>query len=222
MCIEVSKSFKQPALRSRKTMINLLLMRLLPLILFGFILSGCSKQADPGVATPPPSAYPGFKEYLIPKGSNYARQNEYHAFRASQLSFSAVFDSSAIYQTNDPENQEDINKLFGVSDGNTHHQDNSARFGWNWNGKEIQIHAYCYAGGIRENKLMGIAEIGKTYNYSIKADKSRYIFQFENKIEYLNRDITDSVLNGYSLYPYFGGNETAPHDISVYLKETPQ
>jgi hypothetical protein len=186
------------------------------------ILSGCSKHSDTPDSTPPPAKYPGFKQYDIPQGSNYSRQNEYHAFRASELSFSAIFDSSAIYQTANPVNQADINKLYGVSDGNTHHQDNSARFGWNWNGKEVQVYAYCYAGSVRENKLLGRADIGKSYNYTIKAEKGRYVFQFDNKVEYMYRYISDSVLNGYSLYPYFGGDETAPHDIRVYLKETPQ
>ena len=197
-------------------------MRSLGAILFVLFLSGCSKQSDPGDGVQPPSKYPGFKEYFIPKGSNYSRQNEYHAFRGPELSFAAIFDSSAIYQTVDPVNQADINKLYGVSDGNTHHQDNSARFGWNWNGKEIQLYAYCYAGSVREYKYIGTTEIGQAHSYSIRVDNSQYIFQFDNKIEYMHREITDSVLNGYSLYPYFGGDETAPHDVRIYLKETPQ
>ena len=191
-------------------------------ILIVLLLPGCSKKSEPGDNLPPPSTYTGFKEFFIPQGSNYSLQNDYQAFRGPALKFAAIFDSTAIYQTKNPINQADINKLYGVSDGNTHHQENSARFGWNWNGKEIQVHAYCYAGGIRENKLIGISDIGKPHTYSIKADKKRYIFQFDNKIEYMNRVITDSVLNGYSLYPYFGGDETAPHNIRIYLDETPQ
>jgi hypothetical protein len=197
-------------------------MRSLAALLFVLSLLGCSKHSDTGDSMPPTSKYPGFKEYFIPEGSNYSRQNEYHAFRASELSFAAIFDSSAIYSTVDPANQADINKLFGVSDGNTHHQENSARFGWNWNGKAVQVHAYCYAGGVRANKLLATVDIGTSHSYSIRVDGSHYIFQFDNKIENMDRQITDSVLNGYSLYPYFGGDETAPHDIRIYLKETPQ
>ena len=197
-------------------------MRNLAAILLVLFLLGCSKHSDSVEDVPPASKYPGFKEYFIPGGPNYSRQNEYHAFRARELSFSAIFDSSAIYRTVDPANQADINKLYGVSDGNSHHQENSARFGWNWNGKELQVHAYCYAGGVRENKLIGTATIGQSHSYSIRAEDSRYVFQFDNKIEYMHREVSDSVLNGYSLYPYFGGDETAPHDIRVYLKETPQ
>jgi len=198
------------------------MMRNLAAILLVLFLLGCGKHSDPVENAPPASKYPGFKEYFIPQGSNYSRQNEYHAFRAGELSFSAIFDSSAIYQTVDPDNQADINKLYGVSDGNSHHQENSARFGWNWNGKELQVHAYCYAGGVRENKLIATATIGQSHSYSIRAEGSQYVFQFDNKIEYMHREVSDSVLNGYSLYPYFGGDETAPHDIRVYLKETPQ
>jgi hypothetical protein len=185
-------------------------------------LFACNKSNVTGDDIAPPPKYPGFTAFFIPQGANYCQQNEYHAFRGRQLSFAAIFDSSAIYTTANPANQADINKLYGVSDGNTHHQQNSARFGWNWNGKEIQVHAYCYAGGVRSYQLLGTAEIGKTYQYSIKADSSRYIFQFDDKVEYMNRVIKDSVLNGYSLYPYFGGDEPAPHAIRIYLKETNQ
>ncbi|HSB94248.1 MAG TPA: hypothetical protein VLC28_14085 [Flavitalea sp.] len=197
-------------------------MRKLAVFLAVLIQFGCSKHSDPVEDMPPVSKYPGYKEYFIPKGANYSQQNEYHSFRAPELNFSAIFDSSAIYQTKDPGNQADINKLYGVSDGNTHHQDNSARFGWNWNGHAIQIHAYCYAGSVREFKWIGNVQPGEPHSYSIRIDNSHYIFQFDNKVEYMHREIRDSVLNGYSLYPYFGGDETAPHDIRIYLKETPQ
>jgi len=190
------------------------------ILLLGLLIS-CSKETGSGNDITPPPKYPGFKEFFIPQGANYCQDNEYRAFRAPQLSFAAIFDSSAIYTTTNPANQADINKLYGVSDGNTHHQQNSARFGWNWNGNEIQVHAYCYAGGVRSNKLLGSAEIGKTYHYSITADSGRYIFQFEDKIDYMTRVIRDTVLNGYSLYPYFGGDEPAPHAIRIYIQDKP-
>ena len=35
----------------------------------------------------------------------------------------------------------------------------------------------------------------------------------------MNRGCRDSSMTGYKLYPYFGGNKTAPHDIKIKVEE---
>ena len=35
----------------------------------------------------------------------------------------------------------------------------------------------------------------------------------------LPRTSATSKAEGYKLYPYFGGDESAPHDIFIYIKE---
>lgn len=185
------------------------------------MLISCSKEKGDD-ALPPGERYPGFTTYTIPKGEHYATNNSYKPFRDRAVHFQAIFDSSAIYTTISGSNQSDINKLFGVSDGNTHHQLNSARFGWDWNGQAIEIHAYCYADGTRSSRLIGTAEIGKIYEYSLMADSGTYRFNFDSREVRMTRTVRDSVFNGYTLYPYFGGDEPAPHEVKVYLKELNQ
>ncbi|MER3497486.1 MAG: hypothetical protein C4308_02025 [Chitinophagaceae bacterium] len=55
--------------------------------------------------------------------------------------------------------------------------------------------------------------IGSEYNCSIKLNGNKYIFT----VNYITVDIprasTTATAKGYKLYPYFGGAETAPHDI---------
>ncbi|HEX8314904.1 MAG TPA: hypothetical protein VF609_07925, partial [Flavisolibacter sp.] len=48
---------------------------------------------------------PAFQQFIIPKGQHFATGNNLRAVETSELKFVVKFDSSAIYQTTDPENQ---------------------------------------------------------------------------------------------------------------------
>src|SRR5690606_41284654 len=65
---------------------------------------------------------------------------------------SSDLDSSCVYKNPHPENQDDINKLYGFSDCTSLHHANSARFGWNWKDGALRIHAYCYVDSVRQYK----------------------------------------------------------------------
>lgn len=73
----------------------------------------------------------------------------------AELKFVVKFDSSAIYNTVDPSNQYDINKLYGFSDNDSLHQRYSARFGWRWSDNALRIFAYVYNSGVRSSKELG-------------------------------------------------------------------
>ena len=64
------------------------------------------------------------------------------------MSFKVKFESSAIYQTADPVNQYDIDKLFGFSEGYNHHL-NSARLGWAWHTNALHLYGNVYSDSIR-------------------------------------------------------------------------
>jgi len=70
----------------------------------------------------------------------------------TEVAYRITFDNSAIYTTQDPANQADINKLFGLSDCSSHHQTNSGRFGWRWYSNQLEIHAYNYVSGVRQTQ----------------------------------------------------------------------
>ncbi|MDB5255606.1 MAG: hypothetical protein JWM14_301 [Chitinophagaceae bacterium] len=182
------------------------------LIIFSFL--GCSKKTD----DPSPPSFNG-KKYTIAPGAH--ETSDPIVFKTtSELKFKAKFDSSAIYTTIDPSNQDDTNKLLGLSDCGTLHQTNSARFGWRWVNNQLEIMAYCYIGEIRPEPVrVAIVELNTVNTYSIAFKSDRYIFTVNdtNKVE-VPKSCDYNGLR-YKLYPYFGGDEPAPHEINIWIEE---
>ncbi|MDX5422996.1 MAG: hypothetical protein LPK14_12135, partial [Hymenobacteraceae bacterium] len=118
----------------------------------------------------------------------------------------------------DPANQADINKLYGLSDCSTDHHTNSARFGWRWYENRLEIHAYTYLNTVRRSALIGTVALGAPATYELQLKDGEYLFILNGKRLALPRACTGKG-EGYQLYPYFGGDETAPHDISIVIKE---
>jgi hypothetical protein len=115
-------------------------------------------------------------------------------------------------------NQADINKLYGVSDCGTEHHTNSARFGWRWLNGQLEIHAYTYQNKKRNTAYIGTVALGKPSIFEIKIEDNRYTFSLNDKKVVMERNCTGTG-EGYQLYPYFGGDEVAPHDITISIKE---
>ena len=183
------------------------------------LLCGCRKEnVSQNSATFSPSAT-SFKEYIIPKGEHYATDNAVKAVEISELKFAVKFDSSAVYQTADAENQYDINKLYGFADNGALHQQFSARFGWRWSDGALRLFAYTYNNGVRDSKELGTVKIGEEAHCSVKVSGEQYLFALNDKVETMPRLSTTEKAKGYQLYPYFGGDETAPHEVRIGIKE---
>lgn len=158
--------------------------------------------------------------YLIKAGNHYCQQSRLEYTTKSKLVFLATFNESATYKTADPAKQSDINKLYGFSDCNSSHQTNSARFGWNWYNDSLRIYAYYYRSGVMYSQPMGIAQVNQTNLYKIQIQSGQYIFSFNDNQYIATRGCTDTTtLERYQLYPYFGGTEVAPHDITITIQE---
>ena len=194
------------------------------LILIAF--SSCQKSAD--IANPIKTDVPtptltlptsSTVEYTIKKGEQYCDKNSFQQVSISELKFTVRFDSSAIYQTIDASNQGDINKLYGFSDNNAAHHEFSARFGWRWNNNQLQIFAYNYNNGVMSFQQMGTVNIGEENNCSIKVVGKIYVFTLNQTSITMPRASTTATGSGYKLYPYFGGDEMAPHDIRIWIRE---
>ena len=185
------------------------------------VLFSCNKE-NPVLKTThggPVVAATQFTKYTIRQGQNYCDGNILTATSYSQLNFVAKFDSSAIYTNVNPDNQLDINKLYGFSDNNSTHQMFSARFGWGWSNNALRLYSYVYNDGIRISKELGTVAIGAENNCSIKVNPKSYVFSLNGKVDSLPRTSTTVKATGYKLYPYYGGNETAPHNIYIWIKE---
>ena len=132
--------------------------------------------------------------------------------------FKVQFDSSAIYTSVDPVNQYDINKLYGFTEGQDPHL-NSARIGWAFNDGKLRLYAYAYNNQQRLSQEIGTVNIGETINCAIKLDSLNYIFNVNEKQVKLRRAQAGVTAQGYRLFPYFGGDEVAPHPIRIMIKD---
>lgn len=138
-------------------------------------------------------------------------------------SIRAYFSPMCAYQIS--ENYDQVNKLFGFSEG--FHHWNSARIGWRCtDGRLIELVAYCYIDGVRVIKPMIKCRTEAWVFCNIQNKSGKYVFKALSP----NQSITVSVdkskklsiysffkLFMYKLYPYFGGKIAAPQDMSIYI-----
>lgn len=161
--------------------------------------------------------YPWLIPIALPK---WVRKNS-----ETTISGEFMFTESCIYDLHD-EDQWDVNKLMGFSIGH-HHKCNSFRFGWrpNKNMDKISIVAYEYRNSIRQ-KTLPITEVGlnEWHRYELSYDSNiiRTRYSIDNRIfaDLTGETIRKSFGLGYTLGVYFGGNEKAPHDISIFKRKT--
>lgn len=197
---------------------NVLVFGLCCLLLL--VQSGCSKNGSESAN----AVISEYVKYIIAAGKQYCDKNPYVPISLEELKFIVKFDSTAIYKTKDTLSQHSINKLYGFSDNNAQHHEFSARFGWRWKNNELHLFTYVYNNSMSIldwSKDLGKVEIGAEINCSIKVNADTYVFTMNGKSEALPRAAKTAKAEGYKLYPYFGGNETAPHDITIWIKELP-
>lgn len=118
------------------------------------------------------------------------------------------------------EDMADTNKLFGMGFlWGLHHTD-SARFGWLYDSAsdKIKLVAYSYVAKERIMKDICLAPFNTKITCKLSLENSKYCFTvywnssplYIEKIPYSHKKKL-----AYYLQLYFGGNQTAPHDINV-------
>jgi RimJ/RimL family protein N-acetyltransferase len=119
----------------------------------------------------------------------------------------------------DPALQSHKNKLLGFSERNSLHHENSARFAWQWDNDRLEIFAYCYADGVREEQFVGVVNLNEYNRYEIEVGIGQYIFRLNsNEPVYMKRGGTCTMGLYYKLWPYFGGSVPAPHTVHIVVK----
>ena len=159
----------------------------------------------------------GFRIYTIKKGKHRSGIR-YNTTRSNSLNIEVIFDESAEYATVDSLNQYDVNKLWGVSDCGTDHHDNSIRFGWRWLNGKIEILWYKREDGVFTFEKITDVNINETNHMNISISKNSYELRVNGVIKTVPKSCGKD-FRRYKLYPYFGGDETAPHDIRIKIKE---
>ncbi|MGB0175786.1 MAG: hypothetical protein ACPF9D_01385 [Owenweeksia sp.] len=156
--------------------------------------------------------------YFTKAGDHYSDREAIDLLSKDSILIKAVFDSSAVYETVQPSNQKDWNKLIGFSDCGTHHHTNSMRTVWRYDkNKGIEIGAYWYKSGKRHWKNLKTIQPFDTVEVAVVARASKYIVRVD-EITFEEPRACNSSVFRYWLFPYFGGDETAPHDITIQVQ----
>lgn len=165
------------------------------------------------------------KTYLIPQGEHRSVWFPRFHVKGDHFKMKAQFNSSCRYRIPDSD-QNDINKLGGLGYGFNHHQ-NSFRIGWRWNvkSKRVEIFSYCYIDGDVEYDLIYNCGDTATLSFDIRrvwfVERYKWVIHIEENgitsMRYVNapQRLPDY---GFKLYPYFGGDHTAPHDIEIRME----
>ena len=158
--------------------------------------------------------------YVIQKGKhNSFRIPSFYSSKPDRLEGSFRFLPSAWYARPDSNiDWMDLNKLLGVSFG--FHQQDSLRIAWRPIFEQegiIELFSYRYNEGNRTFETMGRVETDQTHAYQIllMRQQNEAIFQIEG-LEPKKVAMTYPGKSwGYCLFPYFGGDLTAPQDIEI-------
>lgn len=170
---------------------------------FLFLTSSCSKSQNV------------IETFTIKQGSHYS----YHAHKivGNALKYDVLFENSCAYDLGNV-NQNDINKLFGFNAYNSLHHENSARFGWVYKDSLIEIYAYIYENSTRYFEKIANVKLNKWNTFELQNTGTAYVFKVNESVYIYEKDLNCVTKYNYMLYPYFGGNEVAPHDITIQFK----
>lgn len=158
--------------------------------------------------------------YVIKAGEHFSAHPIKPYMGKSVFTVTVNFDESCRYNLNSVD-QLDVNKLFGVSFGN--HEENSIRLGWAYNldSLKMDLFTYTYEDSVRKINKIGSCNLNEDVIIKLKLNFSAGSYQTTSLISIPQ----DQVFNykypalkiGYYLYPYFGGNNPAPHDMTIYM-----
>ena len=182
------------------------LLRVLLILLF----VSCAKETDEL----------GFRTYIIPEGEHSSGTFINHPDN-SRIIFDFILDESAIYYSEVPENQHDVNKIYGMSDFGKLHQKYSIRLGWRYIDGEIELCWLRHEDGRHSSETIRTIEPNEIYNASINITTFYYVITINGDTTTVRRRPEGywGLVRRYYLYPYFGGNEYAPHDITIKIRE---
>lgn len=166
------------------------------------------------------------KKFSFKRGKHYPKGFHFGLTFKKSVAYICKFDKSCLYNMDDNDKY-DINKLCGFSTTWFHHKQ-SGRIGWRClDGKKIEILTYSYNDGTREQTetdILGTVLPDQEFYVTIEDNEDTFIYTYQNMatpnsyVKAVDKKQKDWFLFHYLLYPYFGGNKTAPHDMSLYVK----
>jgi hypothetical protein len=160
--------------------------------------------------------------FTIEKGKHSSDQwvHKLLNWKGKAFHYLVCFEDNCQYDIGMPD-QLDVNKLIGFSLSSNHH-DNSVRFGWRSHGDNIVIYSYSYTQGSRIVKEIGSVKLGEEFVVYLRQEGKDFVYGFHTqnaKPREFRLKMPDNVRPTYMLWPYFGGNQTAPHRMKISLSQ---
>ena len=158
------------------------------------------------------------KLYKIKKGHHRSNSFLPKLTFKTEISFDLCFNESALYEYTNFDSV-DWNKAYGFSDSWSKHHTNSARIAWRCKNGKLQLAAYVYLFKERIATSLGYFPLNTWIPCSIKLIGDSYLFIVNGVPHRVPRNPINERGLKYMLKPYFGGNNSAPHNISIVIKE---
>ena len=164
------------------------------------------------------------QDFRIKKNHHSPHNRRIVFHKSNEFSIVCMFDESCRYSFTDKRSEIAINKIFGYSFGYYHHN-NSFRLGWRCKEGQIEILAYWYIKHKHFSKHLFFVNPGKRFFINVKTDYKKVVISYlvdgselSTKEILFNPDKVNLKRWGYINYPYFGGKQKAPHDMTIRLK----
>ena len=135
------------------------------------------------------------------------------------LHFQARFDSDVPYLTSAASDQMDWCKLMGLTTNRIH--ETSIRLGWRWNPatKLVELGFYGYVEGNRIDQQLAAVPLSQWADVTLHMDNNGLSVTVNGNTKTVQQSLGFSswipTTSWVLLTAYFGGNETAPHDIHI-------
>lgn len=158
------------------------------------------------------------QNFLIKKNHHYCNNFNIGLTFKNKIEYNIHFCKNCLYTLPDDDIY-DINKLFGISTSFYHHY-SSARIGWRClDNENIELLTYTYDNWNRlESQLLGTVKCEENFKAIITLDNNMIIYELITD-NYSNKIILETsnkpFFIKYKLFPYFGGNKTAPHNMNI-------
>lgn len=158
-----------------------------------------------------------WEPYCIEKGKHKSR-NQLAVTTDKEAAYSVVFSESCLYELG-TDDQYDINKLFGLSDG-LDHTEASVRIGWRTGIEDsIDIFAYTRQNSTIYSEQIGRVAVNSLHSYAVAIEPNRYRFRIDTYTVYMERKNRSRGMVRYRLWPYYGGDRAAPHSLCIMMRK---
>ena len=147
--------------------------------------------------------------YIIKQGNNHS--NGAKVYNSDNITFRVYIDQSWVYE---PDSH--WNKLIGFSESVSPHQ-NSLRIGWRCSEEKIIFGMYAYVDGTPV-RIKGQREYNPGTWIEGAVFRSYNAYHVFIGSEHFHTKATEGKRMISTLYPYFGGDDTAPHDMKFHFR----